>query len=169
MGSQIASRLAALISNKEFAETMGIQPSVTNQQLRGALLYDGSYDMQTVRATRLPGAGLFLWSYTGARHFESYDRIEELSTVDHVTPDYPPVFLTAGDADPLEPQSLEFLAVLKQNGVEVEDVLFTGTNANLGHDYMMDLDTQPAQQTLKKVLDFLERHSRRMLGCLWMG
>ena len=159
-GSQIASQLAALISNQEFAERMGIQPSITNEQLRGALLYDGAYDLSTLRMTRAPGMSLFFWSYTGVRHFESYDRIDELSTVKHVTPEYPPVFLTVGDADPLEPQSLEFLDVLKKNGVEVESVLFTGTNANLGHDYMMDLDTKPAQETLQKALDFLARHSR---------
>jgi acetyl esterase/lipase len=159
-GSQIDSQVAALISNQEFARTMGIQPSVRNEQLKGVLLYDGAYDMQTVRATHLPGLGLFLWSYTGVRHFESYDRIDELSTVNHITPDYPPVFLTVGDADPLEHQSLEFIQVLKRNGVEQEPVLFTGTGAHLGHDYMMDLDTGPAQRTLEKALDFLERHSR---------
>src|SRR5258708_90236 len=114
-GSQIASQLAALISNKEFAEAMGIRPSVTNTQLRGALLYDGAYDMQMLRATRAPGMDLFLWSYTGVRHFESYDRIDELSTVKHVTSDYPAVFLTVGDADALESQPLEFIQVLKNN------------------------------------------------------
>jgi acetyl esterase/lipase len=159
-GSQIASQLAALISNQEFAQTMGIQPAITKEQLRGALLYDGAYDMQTLRATRAPGMSLFFWSYTGVRHFESFDRIDELSTVNHVTPDYPPVFLTVGDADRLEPQSLEFLEVLEKNGVEVESVLFTGKNMNLGHDYMMDLDTEPAQRTLEKALDFLARHSQ---------
>jgi acetyl esterase/lipase len=159
-GSQIASQLAALISNKEFAATMDIQPSVTNEQLKGVLLYDGAYNMQTLRATRAPGIGLFLWSYTGVRQFETYDRIDELSTVNHVTPGYPPVFLTVGDADPLEAQSLEFLEVLKKNRVQVEAVLFTDTNANLGHDYMMNLDTEPAQRTLQKALDFLRKHSR---------
>ena len=157
-GSQIASQLAALISNKEFAKTMGIQPSVVNTQLKGALLYDGAYDMRTLRTTHAPGMSLFLWSYTGARKFESYDRINELSTVEHVTPNYPPIFLAVGDADALESQSIEFIEVLQKHGVEVESVLFTSTNANLGHDYMMNLDTQPAQQTLKRALDFLERH-----------
>ncbi len=147
-GSQLASQLA-----------MGIQSSVKNEQLRGVLLYDGAYDMRTLRATRTPGMSLFLWSYTGVRRFESYDRIDELSTVNHVTPDYPPAFLAVGDADALEPQSLEFIDVLEKDGIEVEAVLFTGTGAHLGHDYMMDLDTESAQQTLKKVLDFLERHS----------
>lgn len=160
-GSQIAGQLAALISKQEFAQTMGIQPAVTNEQLNGALLYDGAYDMRTLRETRAPGISLFLWSYTGVRQFESYDRIDELSTVNHVTPDYPPVFLTVGDADPLEPQSLEFLEALRKNGVEVETVLFTGTNASLEHDYMMNLDTKPAQQTLEKALAFLARHSRQ--------
>ncbi|HLO15504.1 MAG TPA: alpha/beta hydrolase [Anaerolineales bacterium] len=160
-GSQLASQLAALISNKQFAETMGIQLSVTNEQLRGALLYDGAYDMQTLRATRAPGMSLFFWSYTGVRRFESFDRIDELSTIKHVTPDYPPVFLTVGDADPLASQTLELLEVLKKKDIEVEDVLFTGTNTNLGHDYMMDLDTEPAQQTLKKALDFLTRHRQQ--------
>lgn len=159
-GSQINSQVTALISNPKFAQTMGIQPAVTDEELKGVLLYDGAYDMQAARATHLPGVGLYLWSYTGVRHFESFDRIDELSTVNHVTPDYPPVFLTVGDADPLEPQSLELLEVLEKNGVEVESVLFTGTGAHLGHDYMMDLDTVPAQRTLERALDFLQRHSR---------
>ena len=39
-------------------------------------------------------------------------------------------------------------------------ILATGANTNLGHDYMMDLDTEPAQRTLADALDFLQRHSR---------
>jgi len=162
-GSQIASQLAAIVSNKEFAERMGVQPSVTNEQLRGVLLYDGGYNMQSVRAT--PGflgslISLELWAYTGVRHFESYPRIGELSTILHVTPDYPPVFLAVGDSDPFESQSIAFKKVLEQNKVEVEAVLFTGTGAHLDHDYMMNLGTLPAQQTLDRALDFLERHSQ---------
>ena len=30
-----------------------------------------------------------------------------------ITPDYPPVFLTVGDADPLETRSLEWLSILE--------------------------------------------------------
>ena len=158
-GSQIASQLAALISNQEFADMMDIQPSVTSEQLRGVLLYDGAYDMRTLKATHAPGIGLFLWSYTGVRDFEMYDRIDELSTVNHITSSYPPVFLAVGDADALESQSLELLEVLVRNGVEVKAVLFTGTGERLGHDYMMNLDQEQAQQTLENVLGFLEKHS----------
>lgn len=88
-GSQIASQLAAILSNREFADRMGIQPSIENEQLRGVLLYDGAYDMQMVRSMRAPFRSLLyleLWAYTGVRRIESYDRIDELSTIYHVTP-----------------------------------------------------------------------------------
>ena len=159
-GTQITSQLAAITSNPEFAQEMGILPSVTSDQLRGVILYDGGYDMRTIRATHAPLIVTELWAYTGVRPFEDYARIDELSTVLHVTPDYPPVFLAVGGSDPLESQSLEFQEVLRKNQVEVEAFLYTGTGAHLGHDFMMDLDTQPAQQTLQQALDFLARHQR---------
>lgn len=159
-GSQISSELAALISDREFAAQVGIQPAITGEQLKGLLLYDGLYDMKALKDVSSPVVDLYLWSYTGQRDYESYDRIGELSTVDHIVPGYPPVFLTVGDADLLEPQSLELKDALEKNGVEVESVFFTGTGAGLGHDYMMELDTEAARQTLEKALDFLERHSR---------
>ncbi len=159
-GSQIASQLGALISNAEYAKETGIQPSLARRQLRGMLLYDGAYDMRTLRATGAPLMSVYLWSYTGAQQFEDYPRIDELSTVQHVTPDYPPVFLAVGDADALEPQSLELITVLRKNGVEVQPVLFIGTNSHLGHDYMMSLDSAPAQETPQKALSFLKAHGQ---------
>jgi acetyl esterase/lipase len=158
-GSQIASELAALISDKEFAASIGIQPAIAREQLKGLLLYDGFYNIKALRKISSPVVNLYLWSYTGQRDYESYNRISELSAVEHITPEYPSVFLTVGDADPLEPQSLELKDVLEKNGVEVEAVLFTDTGAGLGHDYMMDLDTEAAQGTLDRAVDFLQRHS----------
>jgi len=70
--------------------------------------------MQTLRTTHAPGMGLFLWAYTGARQFESYKRIDELSTILHVSPDYPPVFLAVGDADALESQTIAFKEALER-------------------------------------------------------
>jgi acetyl esterase/lipase len=158
-GSQIASELAALISDREFAARLGIQPGVTREQLKGLLLYDGFYDIKALKEISSPVIDLYLWSYTGQRDYESYARISELSAVEHVTPQFPPVFLAVGDADPLEPQSLELKDVLEKNGVEVDAVLFTGSGAGLGHDYMMNLDSAAPRQTLERAVDFLQEHS----------
>jgi acetyl esterase/lipase len=158
-GAQIVSQIAAMTSNERLAKSMGIKPAIENDQLRGVLLFCSIYEMKTVRETGAQFLDTFMWSYTGMRDFENYPRIDELSTVKQITSEYPPTFVSVGDADPLEPQSIELIKALENNGVEVDPVLFNGTNANLGHDYQYNLASLPAQQTLAKVINFLDMHN----------
>lgn len=163
-GAQIASQTAAVITNENLAKLMGIQPSVDKKQLKGALLYCGLYNMdrmtqpQSSFILRLGVKSVF-WSYTGVKDFASFSRLDEMSTVNHVTPDYPPVFLTVGDVDPLAPHSADLIDVLAKNGVEVDSVLFEGTNPELGHEYQFDFTSPHAEKTLGRTFDFLKKHS----------
>ncbi|ANU09063.1 lipase [Planococcus antarcticus DSM 14505] len=159
-GAQIASQVAALVSNVELAKTMAIQPAISNSQLQGALLLCGLYNLDTVRATAFPNIDVYLTAYTGAEPFESLPEIDELSTVQHVTSDFPPVFVTVGDADPFVSQSTELVAVLQSYDVRVSSVFFEGTQKNLKHEYQYDLSTEDARETLKKTLQFLFVHSK---------
>ncbi|WP_338125139.1 alpha/beta hydrolase [Paenibacillus dendritiformis] len=96
-GAHIASQTAAVITNGNLAKSMGIEPSVDKKQLKGALLYCGLYNMdrmtrpQSSFILRL-GVNSVFWSYTGVKEFATFSRLDEMSTVNHVTPDYPPVF-----------------------------------------------------------------------------
>jgi acetyl esterase/lipase len=158
-GGQIVSQIAAITSNERLAKSMGIKSAIENEQLSGVLLFCSIYDMNTIRATVTPFLETFMWSYMGMRNFENYPRIDELSTVKQITSEYPPVFVSVSDADLLEPQSIELIKVLENNSVEVDPVLFNGTNANLGHDYQYNLASPAAQQTLTKVINFLDMHN----------
>lgn len=162
-GAQIASQTIALISNETLAKSMDIQPSVDKEQLKGALLFCGVYNMDKIGTQSSPiikkGIQSVFWAYTGKKDFKSFSRLDEMSTVNHMTPNYPPTFLTVGDADPLAPQSTELIDVLKKNGVEVESILFDGTNTDLGHEYQFDFTTTHAEHTLGKTLAFLKKHS----------
>lgn len=154
-GAQISSQLTAVISNPALAETMGIAPAADLETLRGTMLFCGLYNMDTVRATAYPRIDLFLNTYTGMERFETHSRIGELSTVDHVTPAYPPVFISAGDADKLASQSFELADVLEAQGVPVDRVFFDGSNKGLGHQYQFTLNTKDAQETFEKTVSFL--------------
>lgn len=162
-GAQIASQTIAIITNEALAKSMDIQPSVDKKQLKGALLFCGVYNMDKIGAQSSPiikkGIQAVFWAYTGKKDFKSFSRLNEMSTVNHITPNYPPTFLTVGDADPLAPQTTELIDVLKKNGVEVESVLFDGINTDLGHEYQFDFTTKHAEQTLAKTLDFLKKYS----------
>ncbi|WP_341963226.1 alpha/beta hydrolase [Planococcus maritimus] len=159
-GAQIASQLAALQSNPTLAETMDLAPAVTAKQLRGALLFCGLYDMATVRESGFPNIDFFLNAYTGAESFETFGSIHEMSTIQHVTPAYPDVFISAGDADPLEPQSVALAGSLRLKGIDVTEVFFRGTDKNLKHEYQYALDTNDGQETLQKTLEFLLEKSQ---------
>lgn len=159
-GAQIASQVAALQTNPDLAETMGLVPAVSAEQLRGALLFCGLYDMATVRESGFPNIDFFLNAYTGAESFETFGNIHEMSTIQHVTPAYPDVFISAGDADPLEPQSVALADSLRIKGVDVTGVFFRGTDKNLKHEYQYALDTNDGQETLQKTLEFLLEKSQ---------
>jgi len=159
-GAQIASQLAALQSNPALAETMNLAPAVSSEQIHGALLFCGLYDMETVRESGFPNIDFFLNAYTGTESFETFGNIHEMSTIQHVTPAYPDVFISAGDADPLEPQSVALADNLRTKGVDVTDVFFRGTDKNLKHEYQYALDTNDGQETLQNSLEFLLEKSQ---------
>lgn len=159
-GAQIASQLSAVLSNSELADSMGILPATSSEDLRGALLFCGLYNMATVSDTGFPNIDYFLNTYTGATAFEDFTAIQELSTVLHVTKDYPDAFISAGDGDPLESQSVELANEIRSQGIAVESVFFEGTGKNLQHEFQYALDTLDGQETLSKTLDFLSDKSR---------
>ncbi|XKE95062.1 alpha/beta hydrolase [Metaplanococcus flavidus] len=159
-GAQIASQLSAVISNQGLASTMGLTPSVDSEKLRGALLFCGLYNMATVSDTGFPNIDYFLNTYTGTTAFENFRDLEELSTVKHITADFPDTFISVGDGDPLAPQSIELASIIRSHGITVETMFFEGSEKNLQHEFQYALDTLDAQETLSETLDFLSVKSR---------
>ncbi|MGQ2933682.1 alpha/beta hydrolase [Sphingopyxis sp.] len=64
-----------------------------------------------------------MWSYAGTRDPED-PRVARLGIASHVTADYPPTFISVGNADPLAPQSIAFAEALRAKGVEVDSLFF---------------------------------------------
>ena len=159
-GAQIASQLGAMITNPTFESEIGIFSQMPTENLRGIILYSGPYNFATMDDTNFPGWIMYPWSYTGQRNYEEYARIDELSTVQNVTPDYPPTYMTVGDADPLEPQTYELDAILRDLNVDVTSRYWTGSGRNLPHDYHYELNGEAAQIALEDVLQFLSDNSQ---------
>lgn len=159
-GAQIASELAALITDPSFQQRTGVTVHLPAQSLRGAVLACGLYDMTTVGSTGFPAVRTFLWAYTGDRDYLHSNRINELSTVQHVSAAYPPTFLTVGDADPFEPQARQLKAALNAAGVTVSSRFWTRSGLGLPHEYQFDLGTRAGRTALRDVEGFLEQHSK---------
>lgn len=159
-GSQIAAQVANIISAPDYAAMMGITPTIQRRQLRGMILYCGAYDLSLIK---MDGAfrgfvKTVLWSYTGAQDYATNPRFAPASVAHYVTADFPPTFISAGNADPLLPQSIEFAGTLAAKGVSVDSLFFPADHKPaLPHEYQFNLDNKAGEMALERSLQFLSR------------
>jgi acetyl esterase len=162
-GSQITAQVANAVTSPAYAQSLGLDPAIGPDQLAAVVLHCGAYDIGLVDTSAGGASAWFLetvlWSYAGTKDFATDPRFAAASVVDHVTADFPPAFLTGGNADPLTPQGRAMADRLSAAGVEVE-ALFQpdGEEPGLGHEYQFDLSTEAGQVALDASLAFLARH-----------
>ncbi|WP_159648901.1 alpha/beta hydrolase [Erysipelothrix aquatica] len=157
-GAQLSSQIAAITTRPDLQSNFPVTSYIEPSQLKGLLLLNGVYNFDSVGKAGFPGFGMFAWSYTGKKHYTEYDRIRELSTVYNIDAHYPPTFITAGDADPLEAQSFEFDLKLRDNKIPVTSVYWTGSHENLNHDYFFDLSKKPSQEMFETMMQFMQQN-----------
>lgn len=161
-GSQIAAQVAALITGPDYARTMRLSPAIDAGQLKAAVLACGAYDLALADYDGPFGGFLktVLWAYSGRKDFLHDPEIAPASVANYVTADFPPTFLTVGNADPLEPQSKEFAERLAHAGVAVDTLFYpAGHTPPLPHEYQFNLDGADGRQALTRILAFLQANA----------
>jgi acetyl esterase/lipase len=160
-GAQVAAQLANLVSVASYAQALHIEPSIRRDQLRGVILFCGAYDLRQARPDGSFGyfVASMLWSYSGTREYSNDPRFATASVAAYVDPVFPPTFISAGNADPLAPQSVAFAQVLEQKGVTVDKLFFArGHEPALAHEYQFELDTEDGKRALQRMLEFIAAH-----------
>ena len=159
-GAQYTSQLATMITNPDYAQLVGITPSLAPEQLRAVILNCGIYDVSGI--PNEPGVGgwgfrIALWAYLGERDWQDSPGDREMSTLDHVTADFPQTWISGGNGDPLTPtQSKPLAARLTELGVPVTSVFYPDDHVpSLPHEYQFHLDFEDAQTALDSTVEFL--------------
>ncbi|WP_404403268.1 alpha/beta hydrolase [Pelagibacterium halotolerans] len=157
-GAQITAQIANLATAPDYAEEIGIAPAIDANQIAGLLLFCGAYDLDM--ADQKGAFAWFvhsvLWAYSGKKDFMSDGVVREASVIDYVTPAFPPTFITAGNGDPLEPQSVAFARKLESVGIEVDSLFYPKNHSpSLPHEYQFNLDIPDGEAALSRILAFL--------------
>lgn len=154
-GAQIAAQVAAIHSSPAYAEATGIAPAIPRASIAGTILFCGPYDLD------LMSDGWFTrtttWAYSGSRDHRRNADFQLLSVVDHVTADFPPSFISAGNGDPLLPHSVAMVEALRARGVAVNTLFLPAHDPPLGHEYQFDLDTDAGRHALDRAIAFARR------------
>lgn len=155
-GAQIAAQVANIASAPSYAKAVGIEPAIRREQLRAVLLYCGVYDLGMSKPEG-PFAHFLttvVWSYGG--HANDISSLEGFSVLRHVTAGFPPAFVSAGNGDPLLPQSRALAEALAKQGVRVDTLFFADDRSPaLPHEYQFNLDTEAGREALERSLKFL--------------
>ena len=167
-GAQLSSQMGAIITSPEYAETVGITPSLKPSQLKGLVLNCGIYMMDglTQPDPTLPkivgwGDDITVWAYSGTKDFTD-PVIKQMSAYYHVTKDYPAVFISGGNGDPLtKAQSKPFAKLLQSLGVNVTSLFFDDNHKpSLPHEYQFNLDTSEGMEALQKTITFAKERTQ---------
>lgn len=158
-GSQIAAQVALVISDPRYAAEIGIAPSIDRRHLRGVILHCGVYDTHSLVSdnnfVRTVG-----WSYFGTKDFSSDPRAAQFSIVRNITANFPPMFISAGNADPLGPQSRLLAEAASKQGVNVDSLFYPEDyKPPLAHEYQFNLDIEAGRLALERSMAFLKRRS----------
>ncbi len=163
-GAQLASQLAALTTNPEYSRLLGIEPALHASQLSGVILNCGVYDLDALAdLTGITGWGFrtALWSYAGTKEWSQTDVGTTMSTIRHITADFPPTYISGGNGDGLtRTQSLPLAAALAAKGVDVTELFWPSSlEPALPHEYQFHLRRPEARQALTATMDFLAAHT----------
>jgi acetyl esterase/lipase len=159
-GAQIAAQTTNVVTSPAYAQAVGIASPLRPAQLKGALLYCGVFDLEAMGTAKGGVMGWFMrtvtWSYSGDRDWRRVSGFDRFSVARHLTPRFPPTFISAGNADPLEPQSHVMAAALRRAGVPVQSLFYPADHpVPLGHEYQFDLDTADGKRSLDQSVQWL--------------
>lgn len=160
-GAQIAAQTAAVIYNPAYAERVGVQlaPDLTPDRLAGTLVFCGVYDITAMgHGGGLLGwfVGTTGWAYSGQRDWRKSGAFGTINFTPFLAPAFPAAFVSAGNADPLAPQSVALAAALAANGTAVEALFFPADyTPPLAHEYQFDLDGEAGALALRRAVEWL--------------
>ena len=159
-GAQIAAQVALLASDAAYARGVGIDVDLAPGALRGVVLFCGAYDFTLARGSTRLGSWLVdtaIWSYLGTQRHDERVTLQG-SIPQNLTPAFPPVFVSAGNGDPLLPHTLGLVDSLDSHGIDHETLLFADDHEpRLGHEYQLDLDSPAGREALDRAVAFVQR------------
>lgn len=163
-GAQLASQMATLITSPDYADIMGITPSLKSDQLVATVLNCGVYDLAALaELDGIPGWGFksAMWAYSGTKTWAEDSTGATMSTIDWVTADFPATYISGGNGDGLTwLQSIPLAKRLDQLGVDVTTLFWPAPHEPaLPHEYQFHLDMPDARTALQKTVDFLNAHT----------
>lgn len=157
-GGQIVSEYAALLSDERMRKAAGIEPIADIACVKGVVLV-----CAPIEVGRLAGIDkrldlllpIFGRVYYGCGKWYRKKKFAFTKTLDYVSKDFPPTFLTDGNHVSFEAQNKELAKTLREKGVETTELFFS--EGKVEHEYLFDMQDERAMLAAGKIRDFVKK------------
>ncbi|MGD0031157.1 alpha/beta hydrolase [Paenibacillus illinoisensis] len=162
-GAHLVAEFTTIQANPEFAEAVGIEPSIPMQNIKALVLDSPALDAtrvhNTVEESKLTDYlfGQSLAAYVG-QPLVSPDKkaTELLNMIPKATNNLPPTFISDGNTATLSEQSRDYHLRLTELGVKTDLYIPDLKDGKEGHGFMATIGTEATETYFKKKLAFLD-------------
>lgn len=153
-GAHLSALLACACTQPSLAETLGVAELVQGIPVTGTGLLCGAFDLERAAQVRTPNISAYLLGLFGVGELAQIDQWDRISPARHITPDFPPSFLTHARADGLFTQSVELARELECNGVRHTCLFLDERDNAYFHDYQMVYFFPVYKKSIRAMTDF---------------
>ena len=162
-GAHCVAQFVTIQSSKEYADLLEIEQTVPTKDITSVLLYCGPYDFELFGARSSAIMNFIMdrtmWAYYGTYHWR--DRYGHLATLKHhVTPSFPPTFITDGNTYSFEYDGMELAQSLQDIGVPVTSFFVDIDDEAVGHEFQYDMQSPAAEKVFILTMDFLNAYAK---------
>lgn len=160
-GGYIVAQYCAMISNENMQSLANIRLANTKENIKACVLTCAPIDISMIHGinTKLDKLlPVFGRAYFGKGKWYNSDRLNHTKTIEYVTSEFPPSFLTDGNHISFEPQNRCLGEKLRNVGVDCEELYFDIENGNVDHEYLFKLKDVNAMLGLDKICKFLDKY-----------
>lgn len=153
-GAIMASQMGSVITNSDYADLIGVTPSLSSDQVKAVVIDDAPLDYDTFPFT----CRLLIGNYVKGTTFLSKEDKSRYNNILHVTGAYPPSFLLGSE---YRTDMNEMHDALEKAGVvnELADPLVE-EGKKMPHCFVAAERTDPvARKAFLRLTDFLKKHS----------
>lgn len=160
-GGFLALQLVSAYYDKYYTKILDLK-LVDNIKINSLLLYSAVYDLSEFQTFKGNNFSKYLlskigWGLTGTKNWQQDKKLGQILNLNnHISENFPPVFVTDGNTKTFTKQASEYVCNLKKINVPVQ-TLFFDLNEKVGHGYQLKMDSHSSEKAVKESVKFLKK------------
>jgi len=163
-GAQIALQYALTQTNEQYGASMHVPHLLEQGTIKATVSYCGPLDLEKIKDTKSSSNFMkffvrtVAWSELGTKNWKTSPQLKQASLVKYLTDEFPPAYITDGNAYSFQDQGISFKNKLRTLSVPVKGLFFNKSKQEISHEYQFDYSTPEAKDCYSQTLSFIEQY-----------